>query len=951
MNGMNQKSKVISVVLLAIWCFLLLTNCSQAISPEELQKIESAVPPRATVTPKRPRKLLVFSLCQGYKHSSIPYGSKAFEIMGKKTGAFDVVVSDDMAMFDADKLNQFDAVLFNNSTRLSFKDPVLRQSLMDFVKGGKGVVGVHAATDNFYDWPEAAEMMGGLFDGHPWNANETVAVKIDDTAHPLCTVFKGKGFEIKDEIYQFKVPYSREKLRVLLSLDTSKTNVNKGSKIKRTDNDFAVSWVRSYGKGRVFYCSLGHNHHIFWNPAVLKHYLDGIQFALGDLSANTTPSTLDFQALENILTGIAAYEYGQSRAALTLLTDFIRLAYDSPQSLKQIERRLLEFLRTDATLAGKQFICRKLSIIGTEEAVSTLAAMLTKTATSDMARYALERIPGSAVDKALRNALGKTSGKVKVGIINSLGERGDREAVRQLSKLLSDADKEIARAAISALGRIGGKKAAKVLGKAKSEVEAQLHLPWADAYLMCADGFLTEGDMKSAMKIYKQMYVTGEPAPIRIAALRGRVSSAKEEAVGIIVDILKGDEPDIQAAAIGLVSEIPETQEIGAVAAELSNLPAAGQVQLLSALADRGDPAILPVVVSATKRTEDSVRIAALSALAVLGDASTVDLLAQAAAVTKGAERQTARESLYRLRSAKVDQTILASIPQADPEVKVELIRSVGRRNVYAAVGALLKTAQDPDSNVRLESIKVLRDIAGTKDVSALVDLLIRVKGEAELREAERTVAAVAHKIPQENRRAEAVLAVLPSVKEITARCSLLSVLGKIGDDSALPTLRAALNDKDVKVREAAIRGLSNWPTAEPRADLLKVAQTSDNEIHRVLALRGFVRLIGLDRGCPADEMIKMYQEAMGLAPDVSGKNMVLSGLANVKSFAALQMAAGYLEDEALQREAGAAMIKIAQTTRSSHPQQTKILLRMIIQVSKSAPLRKQAQEIIDQIK
>ncbi|MGB2823481.1 MAG: ThuA domain-containing protein, partial [Phycisphaerae bacterium] len=99
----------------------------------------------------------------------------------------------------------------------------------------------------------------------------------------------GKGFEITDEIYQFRGPYSRKMLRVLLSLDTTRTDMNKGKRIRRKDNDFAVSWVRSYGKGRVFYCSLGHDHPVFWNPAVLKHYCDGIQFALGDLPAETTP--------------------------------------------------------------------------------------------------------------------------------------------------------------------------------------------------------------------------------------------------------------------------------------------------------------------------------------------------------------------------------------------------------------------------------------------------------------------------------------------------------------------------------------------------------------------------------------------------------------------------------------------------------------------------------------
>ena len=207
--------------------------------------------------------------------------------MGEKTGAYEVVQSSDMAMFRPENLSEFDAVCFNNTTILDFSDAGLRKSLMDFVRSGKGVIGIHAATDNFYDWPEGAEMMGGLFDGHPWT--EKVGIKLDEPSHKLARVFEGKGFEVFDEIYAFRSPYSRENLRVLLSLDTEKTDMNKPT-INRTDGDFAVSWVRDWGKGRVFYCSLGHDPAIFWNPVILQYYLDGIQFAMGDIDVETAPS-------------------------------------------------------------------------------------------------------------------------------------------------------------------------------------------------------------------------------------------------------------------------------------------------------------------------------------------------------------------------------------------------------------------------------------------------------------------------------------------------------------------------------------------------------------------------------------------------------------------------------------------------------------------------------------
>jgi len=252
---------------------------------QELDKITDAAPETATKKPAKSRKLLVFWRCNGFFHGSIPRGNAALEILGKKTGAYETVVSDDMAMFTPDVLGEFDAVMFNNTTRLN-PDEKQRAALMDFIKGGKGICGIHAATDNFYDWPEGAEMMGGLFAGHPWGGGGTWAVKIDEPEHPLNKGFAGRGFLIKDEIYKMKDPYSRERLRILVSLDMSKSRNKKG----REDDDNAIAWIREFGDGRVFYCSLGHNNEIFWTPPILQHYLDGVQYAMGDLKADATPS-------------------------------------------------------------------------------------------------------------------------------------------------------------------------------------------------------------------------------------------------------------------------------------------------------------------------------------------------------------------------------------------------------------------------------------------------------------------------------------------------------------------------------------------------------------------------------------------------------------------------------------------------------------------------------------
>jgi len=423
---------------------------------------------------------------------------------------------------------------------------------------------------------------------------------------------------------------------------------------------------------------------------------------------------------------------------------------------------------------------------------------------------------------------------------------------------------------------------------------------------------------------------------------------SQDDAVGIALEILRSGDQEMQSVAIAMVKEMPGAEVTKALAKELPNLSATGQVQLLSALGDRGDAAALPAVVTATKSADLSIRTAALKALGQLGDASIVELLAEAAAGSSGEEQKAARASLYRLRGPEVDQVIVAAIPKVQAKTKVELINSVGERNIRAGVSALLKTVKDADRTVRTESLRTLKIVAGPGDLPSLVELLLSAGSSSDRSEAQKTVAAVAHKIEDKNRQADAVLAVLPAVNEVQGRCSLLSVLGRIGANTALPVLTAALKDKNAEVQTAAIRALAEWPSGEPVADMLSVAESSGNQVHRVLALRGFVRLLGLSSERPAEETVAMYKKAMSLAPDAGEKKRVLSGLANTKSLAALQMAADYLEDEALCEEAGFAAVKIAGAIRADFPDQAGAALNKIAQTAKSDSLRQQARQVID---
>lgn len=255
--------------------------------------VKAALPgPDEAARPGKARHVLIIDRTEGYVHACIPVADFALSELGRKTGAYTAEVSHDMAMFTPANLDRFDAVLFNNTTHLAFSDPAQRQVLMAFLERGGGLAGVHAASDNFYEWEAACTALGGQFDGHPWGSGGTWAVKLNEPDHPANASFGGHGFWINDEIYQIKGPYSHDTHRELLSLDMSKPENLAVKGIKRTDGDFPISWLKTAagGKARVFYCSLGHNEHIYWNPHVLRHYLAGIQWILGDLELPAAPT-------------------------------------------------------------------------------------------------------------------------------------------------------------------------------------------------------------------------------------------------------------------------------------------------------------------------------------------------------------------------------------------------------------------------------------------------------------------------------------------------------------------------------------------------------------------------------------------------------------------------------------------------------------------------------------
>ena len=617
----------------------------------------------------------------------------------------------------------------------------------------------------------------------------------------------------------------------------------------------------------------------------------------------------DLSAMEPVLAKIAAWQYNQSREPLYDFGEFVQSALASPAQRRQIEARLLEMLQSNATLAGKDFACRQLSFIGTEASVPVLSGMVARPETSDMARYALERIPGAAAVDALRKALESTSGRAKIGVINSLGARRDAGSVPALKLLIASTDQGISEAAMAALAGIADRAALNALATARSGLGGTRRLRASEAYLRCAGQLAAEGNKADALQVYRKLSAPEEPEAIRVVALGGLASVAGTDAVAQLQAELASPSPVVQAAAIRLLSGMPGPQITRIFVQSFPKLPAAAQVRILAALGDRRDASARPLVTGALKSSEPAVRTGALLALATIGDGSNVMALAEAAAQATGREQEAARQSLNTLRGADVEGAIVAGIGSASGGARLELIRTAGERGLSAAAGTLVRAAQDPAREVRSESLRALRTVAGPAQAADLLALLLADQGAADRRETASALAA-ALKRSEQSRVAE-VVAAYQSARNPQIRIALLDVMGQASSDSALPVLRSSLADTDPEIARAAILALSDWLTPAPLPDLLAVAKNGSTPTLQILALRGYIKLIAAPSNRSMSETVKMLGEAMRLAQQPQERRSVLSLLPGYPNQEALQIAEAAAADSAIEREARSVVSRI----------------------------------------
>jgi HEAT repeat protein len=619
------------------------------------------------------------------------------------------------------------------------------------------------------------------------------------------------------------------------------------------------------------------------------------------------------------------------------------------------EAKLIAVLKSaDASRKDKIDACRQLAIIGGKDSIAPLAALLGNEELSHNARYALEPNPDPAVDEALRDALGKLKGGPLVGVIGSIGVRRDAKAVGALAKLLSDSDAVVARAAARAMGKIGTEEAANTLQAALPKASADTKLDLCEGLFRCAESLAAAGQKEQAVAIYNELRKLDAPHQVRAGALRGAILTPDRGGLRLLREHLSSRDYILFSAAVQASQEMPSDRVTKALTDGMKGLPADNQILIIQALGRRGDKAAVPVLLDAAKNGEKPVRLAAIQTVTEMGDASAVPIFVGLLSDNDREIAQAAQGSLATIPCREADAAVTEMFASGNTDKQRMALDLMGRRRMADGVPVLLKAARNADSGVRPDTIKMIGDLGGADQLPALLELLDTVDRPQDLAAAEQAIASACTKAKDPQAQADKLTGRLQQAKP-AQQAVLLRVLAAVGGPNSLKAVRALIDNGNADVRSAAIRALGNWRTADAAPDLLALAKVTSNSAEKTLFLRGYLNLAA--RGeMSVEQRLAMCKQAAGVIQRDEEKRLLLGTLSSIGSPEAIAMILPYLDDQGIRREAGLAVVAIAEKQlrgRSTPPNAAELAgpLEKVIQAGISNDLTARANALLRKTK
>jgi len=636
--------------------------------------------------------------------------------------------------------------------------------------------------------------------------------------------------------------------------------------------------------------------------------------------------------IAGVVSSAATYEPGQSREPLRRIEEWVGQSVSDGATRKAIEAGLVQLLAPSATFEARRFACKQLGIIGSKAALPALAPLLRSDETASIACLAISTYPPGSADEMLRDALGSAPNAARIQIINTLGDRRDKDSVKLLAQWASAADPSVAEASIAALGKIGNEDAWKALTGLRKAAPSPIDPVLTEAAIRCAAALAASGDDKLATAAYQSLLLPSQPPYVRRAAMQGLLQLDRDQGELRILQAVRGSDAAVKPVAIAAVPCLRSKRASEKFASELPRLQPQEQVWLIDSLVLRADPAARSAIAQSLAAPDPEVRRAAIAALGRVGDASSVALFARVLASSDDAEeRRTIESALIGLSGGPaIDKAILGELNQSSSTARASLIGVLARRQGPVANPVFFEEADNADPVVAQAAFRALAKTAGASDLSAVLRKLLAVRDAAVRAEAENAAAQVIGKLDDAPSRSAAVLDALRRAQGDDSIIALLRLLPRCGDAQALVVLKAAQQDSSARVRETAVRALAEWPDTSAWDVLVGIYRQGSTETLRSLALRGLVRLVGDGNAHPDAILMERYRQLLSASRGDADLKLILGALGAAAHADALQLASPLLANAGTRPEAEAAVRKIAESIKAQHPEAAREALRGI---------------------
>ena len=629
-------------------------------------------------------------------------------------------------------------------------------------------------------------------------------------------------------------------------------------------------------------------------------------------------------------------------------------AFAQDQSAADVKQSdLIAVLQSDAPKSEKAITCKRLAIYGDDQAVPSLAPLLADKELSSWARIALEAIPGSAADAALRNALGNLHGRLLVGAINSIGVRRDIKAVDALVKKLDDTNASVASAAAIALGHIGGEQAAKALTMLLTDAPADVRSAVAEGCILCAERFLAHDSTTEAVKLYDTVRQADVPDQRHLEAIRGAILSRRSAGIPLLIKQLQSEDKKRLGVGLRTARELPGRDVTEALAAELPRLSPDRRPLLLLALADRSDSAVLPAVLKSTQSKSKEMRITAIKILIHLGDVSCIPILLEAVTENDAKLEQAAMETLLRLPGKDVDADLIARLPQSRGKLQQVLIQLAGQRQISEALPAVVSSLQNTDAEIRGAAIQTISILGQDPLAADLVKLLQKDKSTRERADIEKALLAICGRC---GLKCISHLQPLTQSRDDKLNIIGLHALAIIGGPDALAAVKSAIASSEPSVQDEAVRILSTWPNnwpedSEAGQSLLMLVTSSEKIPHQVLGLRGYLQYIRGNKKLSNEQKVANVKDVRSHIKRPEEERQAIAVLGESPSVNALELLTTLADDPAVADEAYSAMVLIAgQNISGISKDQRRQVLQTVVEKSKNDGIKKRAKKILSEV-